>query len=124
MALNWKLCILIALFSSQLTHSFIILDPTGCQLSDNELSPPNPKCSWIEKALKSLPKYRNFFAGLLQEASGEFAYELQEIFNAICEAMVENDRRKQREQLTIAKWLMDNNKKLNEYLLKKGIWKI
>ncbi|TMW45519.1 hypothetical protein DOY81_009400 [Sarcophaga bullata] len=124
MAFNWKLCVALTLFASQLSYAFIILDTAECHYSDNELSPPNPKCSWIEKALKSLPKYRNFFASLLQDASGEFAYELQEIFNTICEAMDENDQRKQRDQLIVAKWLMDTNKKLNEYLLKKGIWKI
>ncbi|KAM7352775.1 uncharacterized protein ACRADG_005159 [Cochliomyia hominivorax] len=124
MALTWKYCIFMTLIISQITHSFIILDMTECHYNDNELSTPNPKCSWIEKARKSLPKYRNFFASLLQEESGEFAYELQEIFNTLCAAMAEKDRRKQREQLMVVKWLMDTNKKLNEYLLKKGIWKI
>ncbi|XP_058985502.1 uncharacterized protein LOC105261804 [Musca domestica] len=128
MTSKWKLCILMALFTSQLSHSFIIPEntPDCFDVSEHNdpLLMPTEKCSWLLKAKKDVGKYRTFFADLVQGENKDYAVELQEIFNLLSQARDERDERKKEDQLKYAKWLMTSTKNLNGFLMKKGIWRI
>lgn len=72
---------------------------------------------------KQLLKHRNFFAHLLEEENGKFAYELQEIYNIICTVLREKNSSKKRNMLLNVKWLIES-KNLQSFLIKKGYKKI
>ncbi|XP_073823585.1 uncharacterized protein [Musca autumnalis] len=125
---KWKLCVLMALFMCQLCHSFYIPENIpDCFNVDEQNDPllmPTEKCSWLLKAKRDVGKYRTFFANLVQAENKDYAVELQEIFNLLAQARDESDERKKEELLKYAKWLMITTKNLNDFLIKKGIWKI
>ncbi|XP_017467133.1 PREDICTED: uncharacterized protein LOC108359681 [Rhagoletis zephyria] len=103
------------------TPAFLIPRDPDCKNSDNETIEPSEKCSWMLHFQRNLGKYRNFYANLLQEENEKFATELQELYNIVSSALVENDYNEMQRQLFYSVWLVERTKDLEDYLIMKGL---